>query len=110
MTHIIEQKSEISNPTVWIVYGVIFAYYILATLFPIDRIIGRIYPVFGAVLLLSAVGVFIGIFVKGYPLVEVWNAAAAGYPYSAVFCDSDLWNTFGISFDAGNPCVENGVG
>ncbi len=85
VTHIIEQKSEISNPTVWIVYGVIFAYYILATLFPIDKIIGRIYPVFGAVLLLSAVGVFIGIFVKGYPLVEVWNAAAAGYPYQGHF-------------------------
>ena len=65
----------------WIVYGVIFAYYVIATLFPIDKIIGRIYPIFGAILLLSAVGVFIGIFVKGYPLTELWNAAGVGYPY-----------------------------
>ena len=37
----------------------------------IDKIIGRIYPVFGAILLLSAVGVFGGIFVKGYDLMNI---------------------------------------
>jgi carbon starvation protein CstA len=37
---------------------VIFAYYIVATLFPIDKIIGRIYPFFGAVLLIMAVMIF----------------------------------------------------
>ena len=49
----------------WVIYGVILAYYLIATLFPIDKIIGRIYPIFGAILLLSAVGVFLGIFFKG---------------------------------------------
>lgn len=38
----------------WIV--VIFAYYILATLLPIDKVIGRFYPVFGAALLFMAAG------------------------------------------------------
>ena len=38
----------------WIVC--IFAYYILATLLPIDKLIGNIYPVFGAALLFMAVG------------------------------------------------------
>jgi carbon starvation protein CstA len=52
----------------WIIYGIIFAYYIIATLFPIDKIIGRIYPIFGAILLLSAVGLFFGIFFGGYTL------------------------------------------
>lgn len=37
----------------WHVVGVIFAYYILATLFPVDKIIGKIYPLFGALLLLG---------------------------------------------------------
>ena len=37
------------------------------------QIIGRIYPIFGAILLFSAVGVFIGMFVKGYPLLNVWD-------------------------------------
>ena len=54
----------------WVVYGCIFVYYIAATMFPIDKIIGRIYPIFGAILLFSAVGVFFGIFMKGYQLQE----------------------------------------
>lgn len=39
---------------VWI--GVIFIYYILATLLPIDKVIGNLYPVFGFTLLFMAVG------------------------------------------------------
>ena len=62
-----------TDPTTWIIYGVIFVYYLIATLFPIDAIIGKIYPVFGAILLFSALGVFIGLFVKGYPLLNVWD-------------------------------------
>ncbi len=52
----------------WVIYGVIFVYYIFATIFPIDKIIGRVYPIFGAILLFSAVGIFFGLFFKGYPL------------------------------------------
>ena len=64
------------------IYGVIFAYYLIATIFPIDKIIGRVYPIFGAILLFSAIGVFIGLFVKGYPLIELWdgwNGALVSY-------------------------------
>lgn len=57
----------------WVIYGAIFLYYLAATVFPIDKIIGRIYPIFGAILLFSAVGVFIGMFVKGYPLLNLWD-------------------------------------
>lgn len=55
------------------VYGIIFAYYLAATLLPIDKIIGRIYPIFGAILLLSAVGIFFGLFLRSYPLNEIWE-------------------------------------
>lgn len=41
---------------------VIFVYYVLATLLPIDTLIGRIYPLFGVALLFMAVGVLVGIF------------------------------------------------
>ena len=61
------------NSTVLMVYGGIFIYYLAATLFPIDKIIGKVYPIFGAILLLSAVGIFLGIFIHGYPLNEVWE-------------------------------------
>ena len=66
-------KSDVSglNSTLLIVYAVIFTYYLAATLFPIDKIIGKIYPIFGAVLLLSAVGIFFGLFIHGYPLNEI---------------------------------------
>ena len=41
----------------WPMVLVIFAYYIAATLFPVDKIIGRIYPFFGAILILSALAI-----------------------------------------------------
>lgn len=68
VVNLLKQKSEVGSPVVWIVYGCIFAYYLAATLFPIDKIIGRIYPIFGIVLLLSAVGIFFGLFFRGYQL------------------------------------------
>lgn len=42
------------NTTFWII--VVFAYYMLATLLPIDKLIGNLYPFFGAALLFMALG------------------------------------------------------
>ena len=41
-------------PWFWVFVGVIFLYYVVATLFPVDKIIGAIYPFFGAILLLGS--------------------------------------------------------
>ncbi len=62
-----------TSVSTWVIYGCIFVYYLIATIFPIDAIIGRIYPVFGAILMFSAIGVFIGLFAKGYPLLNIWD-------------------------------------
>ena len=59
---------------------VIFVYYILATLLPIDKIIGRIYPLFGIALLLMAIGVLYGIFVKDGSLPEISDAFSNHHP------------------------------
>lgn len=59
------------NMTFWIV--VIFAYYFLATIMPIDKIIGRLYPIFGAVLIIMAVGMTVAMFTNG---CEFYNWAA----------------------------------
>ena len=56
---------DVNSSVIWIVYAIIFLYYIIATLFPIDKIIGRIYPIFGGILLISAVGIFIGVLLDG---------------------------------------------
>ncbi len=49
-----------------VLIGIIIAYYFLATILPVDKIIGRIYPVFGAVLIFMAVGTIAMLIVKGY--------------------------------------------
>ena len=43
----------------WII--VIFVYYILATMLPIDKLIGKIYPIFGIALLFMAGGIFVAL-------------------------------------------------
>lgn len=55
--------------TFWAV--VVFIYYALATMLPIDKIIGKIYPVFGFALLFMAVGLCTALFVKGYQIPEL---------------------------------------
>ena len=75
LTQILKTDNSATNPITWLVYGSIFLYYIIATIFPIDKIIGKVYPIFGGILVLSALGVFAGIFIKGYPLNELWNTS-----------------------------------
>lgn len=72
-TQVFGFDGKATSVSTWVIYGVIFAYYLIATVFPIDAIIGKIYPVFGAILLFSALGVFIGLFAKGYPLLDLWD-------------------------------------
>ena len=42
---------------------VIIIYYIIATVLPIDKVIGKIYPLFGAALLIMAVGITVAIII-----------------------------------------------
>lgn len=56
---------DVNSSAIWVVYAVILGYYIISTIFPIDQIIGRIYPIFGGVLIVSAIGVLIGILGDG---------------------------------------------
>ncbi|MGP4039104.1 carbon starvation CstA family protein [Gracilibacillus sp. D59] len=49
----------------WAILGVIFLYFALSTLLPIDKIIGSIYPFLGAILLIGTVGVGISMFTSG---------------------------------------------
>lgn len=56
---------DVHSGVIWVVYGLILLYYILATLFPIDKIIGKIYPFFGGILIISALGIFLGVLMDG---------------------------------------------
>ena len=57
------------NETFWIV--VILLYYVLATLLPIDKLIGRLYPVFGVILIIMALSVMGGVIAGGYTVPEL---------------------------------------
>ncbi|MES3702747.1 carbon starvation CstA family protein [Staphylococcus arlettae] len=54
-----------------IIIFVIFVYYVLSTILPIDKIIGRVYPIFGALLLISAVGIGFRLVQTGAPIPEI---------------------------------------
>ena len=60
---------EWMNTNFWVV--VILVYYLLATLLPIDKVIGKLYPIFGVVLVLMAVGIIGGLLAGGYTLPEI---------------------------------------
>lgn len=70
------------SKTMWII--VIFAYYLIATLLPIDKIIGKIYPLFAFSLLFMAAALLVCLFVKMPDLPEIWdgigNLGAATHP------------------------------
>lgn len=65
----------------WI--AIILAYYLTATLFPIDKIIGKVYPLFAAALIFMAVGLLIALFVKMPALPELWDGLGNRHPQAA---------------------------
>lgn len=63
--------SNMTSLSLTLIIVAIFIYYLIATLLPIDKVIGRIYPYFGALLLFSAAGIGIGMIVTGAPIPEL---------------------------------------
>lgn len=61
---------EFLGNTFWII--VILIYYVLATLLPVDKVIGKLYPVFGVILIVMALSIAGGImFLPGYTIPEI---------------------------------------
>ena len=67
----------------WII--VIFLYYVLATILPVDRIIGKIYPLFAIALLFMALGILVMLYVKNPDLPEIWNGFGTKYEKNPIF-------------------------
>lgn len=59
---------DFAGMTFWI--WIVFGYYILSTLLPINKVIGRIYPVFGFALVFMAVSLILALFTQGYHVPE----------------------------------------
>ena len=71
------------NSIFWIV--VIFLYYILATILPVDKIIGKIYPLFAIALLFMALGILVVLYIKHPALPEIWNGFGQKYEKNPIF-------------------------
>ncbi|MCQ8211444.1 carbon starvation protein A [Cetobacterium somerae] len=72
------------NTLTWV--AIIVAYYMLATVLPVDKLIGKIYPIFGASLIIMGIGIGGGLILKGYniPEISMVNLHPKGtsiYPY-----------------------------
>ncbi|MCK5823794.1 MAG: carbon starvation protein A [Ichthyobacteriaceae bacterium] len=76
----------LSNITDWgmpIYVGIFFVYYFIATILPVDKIIGKIYPVFGVALVFMAIALMVMLVVKGYefyPQLTIDNINPQGLP------------------------------
>lgn len=67
------------NATFWL--WVVMIYYFIATFVPIDKVIGRLYPLFGICLIVMAVGVAGSMLFSGnYEMPELWNNFSNMHP------------------------------
>jgi len=60
---------DFNSMTYWV--WLIFFYYVVATMLPINKIIGPIYPIFGFALFFMAIGLITALLVKGYHMPEL---------------------------------------
>ena len=69
------------NIYIWV--GIILAYYLIATLLPIDKVIGRIYPIFGILLLGMAVAIVVAFICYQPAIPELWDGLENKHPAAA---------------------------
>jgi carbon starvation protein CstA len=67
-SQILTDKTDIPYLT-WV--GIIIVYYFIATILPIDKIIGKIYPLFGAALIIMAISFFSILLFGDYTIPEL---------------------------------------
>ncbi len=69
------------DTTFWII--VVFAYFVFATLLPVDKIIGKVYPLFAIALLFMAVGIMVMLYIYHPQLPEIWEGVQNKHPDAA---------------------------
>lgn len=69
------------SPYIWL--GVILAYYLIATLLPIDKLIGKIYPIFGLLLIGMAIAILAAFFIYKPEIPELWSGMQNRHPDAA---------------------------
>ncbi len=68
------------NIYIWI--SIIFAYYLIATLLPIDKLIGKLYPIFGILLVAMAVAILVAFVIYKPDMPELWQGLGNKHPHA----------------------------
>ena len=82
----------------WWAVGGIFAYYVVATLFPVDKIIGCVYPLFGALLIVGSVAIFVALICAAFKRPEILSECEAFADFKA---DSPLFPCLFVTIACG---------
>lgn len=86
---------EVLDETFWM--WTVMIYYFVATFVPIDKVIGKLYPLFGACLIIMAVGVSAAMMFSGnYTMPELWNNFGNMHPEGL-----PIWSFMFISIACG---------
>ena len=88
--------SALTGVNVQILVGCIFFYYFIATILPIDKVIGRLYPFFGALLIFMTVGIMAGLVFHGYEILPNLDFATNTHPG-----DKPMWPLLFITLSCG---------
>lgn len=83
LNSIVNLNFDMLGRTIKIWSVIIFLYYILATILPIDVLIGRTYPFFGAALLFMALGLMFAMLFRLAPIPEINSLACLGNAHPA---------------------------
>lgn len=60
-----QMLGQLTNTSMWFWLAIVFGYYFVATLLPIDKLIGRFYPLFALCLLGSSIALIVALFMRG---------------------------------------------
>ena len=63
-----QMLGQLTNTSMWFWLAIVFGYYFVATLLPIDKLIGRFYPLFALCLIVSSVCLIVALFMRDIPL------------------------------------------
>lgn len=70
--------------TIGIITLLIFAYYVISTLLPIDKAMGKVYPYFGAILIISTIAIGLTLIFGNYQMPELTLSAIRLENYNGV--------------------------
>ena len=71
------KTDPLQNCYFWYAVGGVFLYYVIATMFPVDKIIGNCYPIFGGLLLLGTLAIFVKLMMAGIADPSILRESAA---------------------------------